>query len=165
MLKPILLALVLLILTAPAVYAAEFTGRVTWIYDGDTIEVESLGRVRLLGIDTPEYQDSPRDRFYQKNFALAPSKLREIAQRAKAFVIARAKGQNVRIETDQQQHDKHDRVLAYVYLPDEGKMLNRLLLEQGLASVYRRYDFRYKKDFLSAEKLARKTGRGLWSND
>jgi len=158
------LTIALLILSAVSLYAAEFRGRVTWIYDGDTIEVENIGKVRLLGIDTPEYQDSPRDKFYRKNFALAPEKLREIAQQAKNFSIREVKDRRVRMETDQQPYDKHKRLLAYVYLPG-GDMLNRLLLEQGLAAVFRRYDFRYKKDFLKTEKLARKRGRGLWKKD
>lgn len=164
MLKKAALTIVLLILTTAFLYAAEFRGRVTWIYDGDTIEVENIGRVRLLGIDTPEYQDSSRDKFYRKNFAIDPEKLREIARQAKKFAIREAKGRRVRMVTDQQQQDKHDRLLAYVYLPG-GDMLNRLLLEEGLATVFRRYDFRYKNDFLKTEKQARTRGRGLWGKD
>ena len=30
------------------------SGTVTWVYDGDTLHVEPYGKVRLIGIDTPE---------------------------------------------------------------------------------------------------------------
>jgi endonuclease YncB( thermonuclease family) len=30
------------------------TGRVTRVIDGDTVEIEGAGRVRLIGVDTPE---------------------------------------------------------------------------------------------------------------
>ena len=43
-------------------------------------------------------------------------------------------------------------------------MLNLLLLKKGLATVFRRYDFIYKKDFLKAEKKARKKRLGLWND-
>jgi len=41
-------------------------------------------------------------------------------------------------------------------------MLNRVLLQKGLATVFRRYDFQYKKDFLEAEIKARNGKLGLW---
>jgi len=155
----ILLALFLLLLsTSPA---AQLTGQVTWIYDGDTLKVENIGKVRLIGIDTPESKASPRDRFYTQKFPISKKKLRDIASQAKQYNIRNIKGKQVRLELDQTRRDKYDRLLAYVYLPD-GKMLNRILLKKGLATVFRRYDFRYKRDFLKIEKKARNNKRGLW---
>ena len=58
----------------------------------------------------------------------------------------------------------YGRLLAYVYLPD-GRLLNRMLLEQGLAAVYRKFTFRMKTDFLTAEQQARQAGIGLWKKD
>jgi micrococcal nuclease len=49
-----------------------------------------------------------------------------------------------------------------VYLLD-GRLLNRLLVEQGLAVVYRRFAFRMKEEFLIAESEARQSGVGLWA--
>jgi endonuclease YncB( thermonuclease family) len=37
-----------------------------------------------------------------------------------------------------------------------------VLLEQGLAIVYRRFSFRMKEDFLTAETEAMKDKQGLW---
>ena len=65
---------------------------------------------------------------------------------------------------DKPQRDRHGRLLAYVYLPD-GRLLNRILIEQGLAVVYRRFEFTMKEDFLVAEKQARQNEAGLWGED
>ncbi len=156
-------ALALLFLLTTPVLAENLSGRVLWVYDGDTLKVENIGKVRLIGIDTPEYKASSRDRFYTKNFHIKPKKLREISQQAKKYNIQQTKGKNVRLELGQTQKDKHNRLLAYVYLPD-GKMLNRVLLTKGLATVFRRYDFQYKEDFLKAEKKAQKKELGLWKH-
>ena len=146
MLKPLFLALALLFLLAGSLQAAEVTGRVSWIYDGDTLKVEKIGKVRLIGIDTPEFQASSRDRFYTQKNQIEAKKLREIAQQVKKYNIRNVKGKRVRLELDKTHRDKYDRLLAYVYLPN-GEMLNQILLEKGLATVFRRYDFQYKKDF------------------
>ena len=161
MLKRILLGFLLFFLLAVSLQAAELTGRVSWIYDGDTLKIEKIGKVRLIGIDTPEYQTSSRDRFYTKKFHIETKKLRKIAQQAKQFNIRNVKGKRVRLELDQTHRDKYDRLLAYVYLPN-GEMLNQILLEKGLATVFRRYDFQHKKDFLKIEKKARNSNLGLW---
>lgn len=162
MFKKIASLLIVLFLSATLLHAAEFKGRVTWIYDGDTLKVENIGKVRLIGIDTPEYKASYRDNYYRKQFNINADKLRLISQQAKVFNIKRTKGKRVRLVTGDEERDKHGRLLAYLYLPG-GEMLNRLLLEKGLATVFRRYDFRYKREFLKLEKKARQRKRGLWS--
>lgn len=156
------LILIVLLFLATTVAAKTLTGRVEWIYDGDTIKVEKIGRVRLIGIDTPETKASSRDRFYRHDFNIKPKKLRKIARQAKQYNIRYVKGAKVRLKLDHTKKDKYNRILAYVYLPD-GKMLNLTLLKKGLATVFRRYDFAFKKKFLQAEKRARKKGLGLWS--
>ncbi len=161
MLKQLLLILTLLSLLTALSQAADLTGRVLWIYDGDTLKIENLGKVRLIGIDTPENKASSRDRFYTQKFNINENKLREISRQVKKYNIRHVKGKKVRLELDQPKKDKYGRLLAYVYLPG-GDMLNSLLLEKGLATVFRRYDFRYKKDFLKTEKIAQKKKRGLW---
>ncbi|MBN2429168.1 MAG: thermonuclease family protein [Deltaproteobacteria bacterium] len=151
---------IFLILAAP-VRADQLSGTVTWIYDGDTIRVTNVGKVRLLGIDAPETEDSPRDAYYMRQ-RVSRKTLRKVAAQATDFNISHAKKKTVRLETaGEKQKDDYGRLLALVYLPD-GRLLNRLLVENGLAAVYRRFDFNLKKDFLIAEKKARKRGKGLW---
>ncbi len=160
MLKSVLLLIVLCI--GSAAFAGELQGRVAWVYDGDTIEVNNIGKVRLLGIDSPEYKDSPRDDFYLKKFHIPRQHLRKIAQAAKRFTITNAKGKVVRVEPGKTRYDKYGRLLAYVYLPNR-QQLNTLLLQQGLATVFRRYDFAQKKSFLAIEQQAQKARVGLWN--
>lgn len=135
-------------------------GTVTWIYDGDTIHVDPVGKVRLIGIDTPEREDSERDSYLNRK-GISSARQREIYQRAKEFNIHQVKGQKVTLAFDVSERDRHGRRLAYVHLPD-GRLLNRVLLEQGLAVVYRRFAFRMKEDFLNAEAVAITNKRGLW---
>ncbi len=161
MLKTVLLLLLLLTSSFTSL-AAEQQGRVSWVYDGDTIEVDKIGKVRLLGIDTPEYQDSQRDNFYLKRFDIPRKQLRKISKAAKHFNITAAKGKIVTLQSDKTRYDKYGRLLAYVYLPD-GRELNILLLEQGLATVFRRFNFAHKKTFLQAEHQAQQAKIGLWA--
>ncbi len=157
------LLLILLFSLATGAAAEHLSGKVLWIYDGDTLKVEHVGKVRLIGIDTPETKGSSRDYFYRRDFNIPPKKLRQIAHQAKQYNIHYVKGKKVRLELDHTRKDKYNRLLAYVYLPN-GELLNLTLLKKGLATVFRRYDFKYKKKFLKAEKKARKKKYGLWSN-
>ncbi len=140
--------------------AEEVTGKVEWVYDGDTVRVAGLGRVRLLGIDTPEKEARSGTAFIG-NGVFPPAVCDRSPMRRTAFSIAEAKGKTVRLGFDGERRDGYGRLLAYVYLPD-GRLLNRLLLEKGFASVYRRADFRLKQDFLAAEARAKKRRDGLW---
>ncbi|AMV73466.1 thermonuclease family protein [Desulfuromonas carbonis] len=135
-------------------------GKVTWIYDGDTLKIQKVGKVRLLGIDAPEHEDSLRDRYYQR-WKIPPSRLRAIAAEARQFLLREVKGKQVTLTFDQVSRDKYDRLLVYLELPD-GRLLNQVLLERGYASVFRKFDFSRKNDFLRSEERARKAGVGLW---
>lgn len=139
----------------------EITGEVRWVYDGDTLEVAGAGKVRLLGIDVPEREESDRDRFLRDQ-GVPSERLRAVAAAALRFNIDTVKGKKVRLTFDDERRDRHGRLLAYVTLPD-GRLLNRVLIEKGYAVVYRRFDFRLKDDFLAAEGEARRRQSGLWA--
>lgn len=151
-----------LILVACAEEAAPtLHGTVTWIYDGDTLEIDTLGKVRLIGIDAPEREASRRDQYLaEKGISAASQRL--TYQAAKQFNIKHVKGQKVSLTLDSPPRDRHGRLLAYVHLAD-GRLLNRVLVEQGLAVVYRRFEFTMKEEFLVAENKARRAGLGLWA--
>jgi len=160
-------ALLLLLLWLPATAAANAaaspaarTGTVTWIYDADTLEVTPLGKVRLLGIDAPEKTASDRDQTFVK-LGVAQARLRVVHGEGLAWSIGNVKGQQVVLTFDHPERDRHGRLLAYVHLPD-GRLLNRVLLEQGLVIVYRRFAFTLKDAFLAAEGDAQRRGVGLW---
>lgn len=88
--------------------------RVTRVIDGDTVEMERLGMVRLIGIDTPE-----------------ENRCGESA--ATQFTRDRLEGQVVRYELGVEPKDRYDRTLAYV--SREGRMHNLALLSEGYARV------------------------------
>jgi len=123
--------------TGNVVYS-EQSVNVTKVVDGDTID-SSLGKIRLLGINTPEkkqpYYEEARDNLK----SLIEGKVVEI----------RSSGR-----------DKYDRILAYVYL--DGKLINEEQLSRGLATLYyydRDYNFNEMK---KSEEGARDSGVGLW---
>lgn len=153
-------------LTLPACaenQALPLQGTVLWIYDGDTLKIDTIGKVRLIGIDTPERENSQRDQYLIKQ-GISAARQRQIYQLAKEFNIEQVKGKKVTLSLEDTPRDRHGRLLAYVHLPD-GQLLNRVLLEQGLAVVYRRFSFRLKEDFLTAEAEAKRNRLGLWAKD
>lgn len=140
---------------------ATLTGTVTWIYDADTFEIAPHGKVRLLGIDAPEKDDSDRDEKFVK-LGIARKRLRPVHGEGLAWCLRNLKGRQVTLAFDRERRDRHGRMLAYVSSPD-GRMINRLLLEQGLVIVYRHFPIILQQDFLAAEAEARQRGRGLWA--
>jgi micrococcal nuclease len=136
-------------------------GTVSWVYDGDTLEIDSVGKVRLIGIDVPENENSERDR-YLSGQGVPVARQRQVSRLAREFNIRQVKGSKVRITLDDPRRDRYGRLLGYVHLTD-GRILNQVLVEQGLAVVYRRFDFRMKQEFLAAEERARAHKRGLWA--
>jgi micrococcal nuclease len=158
--RRVVLLLISLLLTVHGPADAEVQGKVLYVYDGDTLRVSGLGRVRLIGIDTPEYERSDRDRTFLHH-GVNPALLTRTAVAARTRVRRLAQGQLVKLTFDHERQDRHGRTLAYVTLAD-GRLLNRLLVEEGYAIVYRRFEFQLKSDFLAAEEQARSQGLGMW---
>lgn len=147
-------------LWASSALAASLAGEVTRVYDGDTIVVAGIGEVRLVGVDAPEHEASTRDRYYQRR-GISAAVLRRTAAAAKRYVERHARGRVVSLEPAEESRDRYGRLLAYVYLPN-GQLLNRQLVLEGLAFVYRRFEFAQKQDFLLAEAEAQQRGAGMW---
>jgi micrococcal nuclease len=125
---------------------------VTKIIRGDTIEVESIGQVRLIGVETPD----------------GKSQYAQEGKNTVAFVQKLLSAQSVRIETDEaysarQNKDAEGRTLGYVYLKD-GTMLNLELLKQGHAFLRVGEPFRMEEDFRAAERGAMRSLQGIWGN-
>ena len=83
--------------------------KVVKVVDGDTVDLEALGRVRLIGIDAPESSMNRR--------TSGPEEVR-LGLRAKAFLARLLQGRVVWVELDVQERDRYRRVLAYLYLED-----------------------------------------------
>lgn len=161
LIRTFLFVLLLWSVCSASAYTAQMQGRVAWIYDGDTISVEGIGDVRLVGIDAPEKKGGYRDRDFVRLGADSPAMLRRSGQDTLHYLIRTLKGKQVRLEPVEPLRDKYGRVLAYVWLED-GDMLNRKLLRQGRVRVYRYFDFARKEEFLRLEREAIRARRGLW---
>jgi len=121
------------------------------IIDGDTMEVDKIGLIRLIGVDTPELYHPMKPVQY-------------FAERASRYTKNISESKSVRLEFDQELVDKYGRRLAYVYFED-GRMLNAEIIKNGFGFAYTKYPFRYKKEFIGYEKEAREKGLGLWRNE
>jgi micrococcal nuclease len=119
------------------------------VFDGDTIDVATVGRVRLLGIDAPEIGH---------RFESSAPFGREAKERLTSLIAHRW----VRLEFDGQREDFYDRRLAYVLLED-GTFINALLVREGLARVSTRVPLARLEELRRAEADARDHRRGMWS--
>lgn len=121
-----------------------------WVIDGDTFQLASGEKVRLIGVDTPEY---------------APWKQRVGFYGKEAWEYARRllTGQKVLLEEDVQPKDKYRRRLAYVYL-ENGVFVNQLLVREGFAKArYYAPNGRYRRVLALAQQSAQEAKKGLWS--
>jgi micrococcal nuclease len=130
-----------------AVGGARTTARVTKHTDGDTLWLSGIGKVRLIGIDTPEL------------FGQAECYGRE----ASAFVERTVPlGSEVRYRLGVDGRDRYGRALAYLWLPD-GRFLNRLLVARGYAQPLTvPPNVEYADVFARVARRARGASRGLW---
>ena len=149
MLKAIrILSLSILILLLTTLLNAQDLVKVKRVIDGDTILLTNGERVRLIGVDTPEtkHPQKPVERF---------------GKEAYLFTKKMVEGKEVRLKYDWPRKDKHDRLLAYVYLLN-GTFLNAEIIKQGYGFAYTKYPFKYMEEFRQYEREARENKRGLW---
>lgn len=127
--------------------------RVTRILRADTIEVEGVGPVRMIGIETPDGK-SPREIYGVHG------------QRALSFTEKTLLGQDVRLESDNtpgsSKKDESGQTLAYIYTRD-GTLINAEMVKQGLAFV-RGSEHRLANDFRGYERDAMQSMRGVWGS-
>jgi micrococcal nuclease len=132
---------------APEGPATSGTSTVAFVIDGDTFALEGGERVRLLGIDTPE-----RDECYY--------------QEASDYLETLVTDRSIRLEADETDRDKYDRLLRYVFVTQgESEVhINIDLIEQGYAKLLSiPPDRRYRSELTAALVSAKAAGRGLWS--
>ena len=122
--------------------------RVTWVVDGDTIEIEGGTRIRYIGIDTPEY--------FNSTGAVSCSG-KEALEKNKQLVF----GKNVTLEKDVSEKDQFGRLLRYVWI--DGEMVNEILVREGYArAIGFPPDEKYQERFIEAERKSREEGKGFW---
>jgi micrococcal nuclease len=125
--------------------------------DGDTFELSASGRVRLIGIDSPE--------------SVKPGTPIECHGKKAADAARRLEGRRVRVENDgvAGEFDAYGRRLVYLWYEDgdEWILYNLEAVRRGDARAYAYQDQRYayRSQFEETEKLAAAERAGLWSCD
>ena len=152
---------ILIAMAAAAVAVVQtpsFTARVTRsgpvlvrsVIDGDTIDVATVGRVRLLGIDAPEI-----GRGYDTSAPFG----REARERLTRLILHRW----VRLEQEGAALDVYSRHLAYV-MTEDGQCVNAVLVRDGLARVSARLPLTRLQELQRAEGEAQAFRRGMWGS-
>ena len=138
------------------------------VIDGDTVDIRypngSEDRVRLIGVDTPETrgQNSPEE-FGLSDTSGVRSCLRKYGENASEYV-SRFEGAEINVLQDNQQRTRggYGRKLAYIYVGNNSRSLNQVLLEKGLARVYYS-EFAQLNSFMESERSAKTRDIGIWS--
>ncbi|MEM7737839.1 MAG: thermonuclease family protein [Deinococcota bacterium] len=134
------------------------------VVDGDTVKLETLGRIRLIGIDTPEkYAGNKLDR----------ALIQALGERASAVTEALLIGQRVYIEQDVESRDQYGRLLGYLYIADDAgawtyngqnyTQINYELVQAGWAEPLTiPPNVAYADLYMEAAGEARAASLGLW---
>ena len=123
---------------------------VKYIYDGDTILIDTGDAVRYLGINAPEIgHEGKKSQF--------------MAHDARDFNIHLVGGSRVRIELDREETDHYGRLLAYVFLKN-GDMVNALIVKKGFAHVMvKDSQVKYFKLLMELQRQAMNAKLGIWT--
>jgi micrococcal nuclease len=118
------------------------------VINGDTIDVATVGRVRLLGIRAPAF-----DRRFDRDGALG----REARDRLAALVL----NHWVRLEREARDGVLTSWRTAYV-MREDGVFVNAVMVREGLARVAARYPLTRLQDLKDAEREAQSLRHGIW---
>jgi micrococcal nuclease len=118
------------------------------VIDGDTIELRDVGRVRYIGIDAPERDESYYDEAREYNERL-------LSQGEMSLGYGR------------ERYDRYRRTLAYVYVRTEAGrsvFVNEEMIRAGWAKALEiPPNTEYAPRLRRAEEEARRYGRGIWA--
>lgn len=143
------------LLCSQSAWAATFDAKVVRVSDGDTVKVRThescssgkdcVGgkkeyRVRLAEIDTPE-SNQP------------------FGSNARQMLTDLVYGKAIQVK--QTDIDRYGRLVAHLYMSEEGVWINAELVRTGAAWVYRRYA--KSPELFQLEDQARAAEQGLWS--
>lgn len=141
-------------------------GTVNRVIDGDTVDfmIESgiLERVRILGVDTPETSPA-QNKAGEYNDITNIECLDSWGDSATRFAKGVLENKYAKLIGDSvsDERDYYDRLLAYLEIG--GKDFGLILLENGYARAYRKYDYIRKEQYILTEEKAKAKKYGLWS--
>lgn len=137
-------------------------GTVRRVIDGDTFDLTNGARIRLLDIDTPEFN------------APDAGPARRATDALRELIGEGSTGREVALEYGPRVKDRYERFLAYCFVEPEDELeegaeaepvfVNLELVRRGLAQVYagRGHGPRFD-DIVSSEREARTAARGIWA--
>jgi endonuclease YncB( thermonuclease family) len=153
---------------------ASYAQVVTKVTSGDTVIVEGVGKVRLLGIRTtdesafgfgrntvPPQQparsgpETPPPQAASAAIKLKPQKP------GRTFLQQLVLGKTVRVQYDSY-GDQTDRERAYLFLQD-GTLVNAEMLRKGMARLDASRPFAHQTEFERLQKEAQASGLGIWT--
>lgn len=151
--------------------AAAWAQRVTKVPDGDTLVVQGVGSIHLLGIKSADEPAAgigptgPPPEPRKDNSTPAPAAVSghiNLSRNRPSRDLLRklALGKTVRIEYDPLVGSAGDHV-AYVFL-DDGTMVNAEMLKAGRARVDSTHQFVREQDFKRLEAQAQSASVGIW---
>jgi endonuclease YncB( thermonuclease family) len=130
------------------------------VVDGDTLELSSLGTVRLIGVNAPELSH-PSLKIQEEPYGKA----------AKDFLEKLVEDKRLCVSYDVQEKDSYGRALVYLWLDDPQKadpssdMVNALMVKNGFALVDTMPpNVKYAELFVQLQKDAQESERGLWAH-
>ena len=129
----------------PTLHEELFVFTVTEILDGESIKVDSFGKLSTITLSGIEIS---------KNDCM----LLEKKERIKSLLS----GKKVALESDDRDIGNSSVLLHFVWLPD-GRMLNETLIEEGFARIDSDTEtFKYKERFSLVQNSAFENNLGIW---
>ena len=121
----------------------ELQGTVVRVIDGDTFDLEGEVRIRLAGVEAPEYPKGC------------------LSNQAKERLEELILGKEVEIEVIEK--DNFGRQIGFIRVGDV--FIDKILVEEGLARVVlysKRKKLKHQDEFIQAEREAKEKNLGIW---
>jgi len=120
--------------------------KVKRVIDGDTFEVETGEKVRLIGINAPESKDI---------FGIE----------SKMYLTSLVEGKIVNLISDENNSDKdrYNRLLRYVFI--DSVDINKKMIQDGFAFAYLKYSFFKSEEYKTAQLEAKENKKGMWADN
>lgn len=155
--KKILFFVISLFLFINNVAASKLTVQFNKCVDGDTATFtykEEEIKTRFLAVDTPETKHPTKG-------------VEPWGKEASDYTCNRLKNATkivLEYDDNSEKKDKYERHLVWVWV--DGKLLQKELINNGLAKVAYLYDdYKYTKDLQNSEKIAQNEKIGIWSDE
>lgn len=133
----------ILLLSAICVFGSQ--ARVVHIIDGDTFQIDSGDKVRMIGINAPEYKD-----------IYGPESSRHLSE------LILGKAIELQPDTISKDRDPYGRLLRYTFV--NGSDINKQMILDGFADAFLKYRFDPQKEseYRQAQLTAQQNQIGRW---